>query len=457
MKKKLLALSITGALLCGMQSPTSIARDAVITATSGDQNAIITVKFLIRSDQEKRLERAILAASDPDSPRYGHYLTDKQLDSYRPKKSWVNKVVHYLEKEGYSPRVDRSGHWVETDMTVAQAAALAGVVLSQRTSETGQTYWVPNQRAMVPAALQNVVEVIMGLDQTPVPRRAHRGRVSQPSSAKQVANQVLTQSGSPLFISWQVNAGTQVGCAESRGPFTGTYGPQLPYTPNQWLHAYGIDQLHAQGYTGQGERLALIEVGDVSQSDLDGFTTCFDLPRQTPIVHAVPERNILPVSEETILDVEILSAVAPGLERIDIYETGSIEDLALAMLEAISPPAGTKPNVISISLGYCEAQNSLSGASALWERANRRAAAQGISVFVATMDQGPTECHYDAPWGRNAARLYSPGYPASSPWVTAVGGTNLLLDQSNQIVKEIPRSEERRVGKECRSRWSPYH
>ena len=26
-----------------------------------------------------------------------------------------------------------------------------------------------------------------------------------------------------------------------------------------------------------------------------------------------------------------------------------------------------------------------------------------------------------------------------------------------RIMREIPRSEERRVGKECRSRWSPYH
>ena len=25
------------------------------------------------------------------------------------------------------------------------------------------------------------------------------------------------------------------------------------------------------------------------------------------------------------------------------------------------------------------------------------------------------------------------------------------------IIKILPRSEERRVGKECRSRWSPYH
>ena len=26
-----------------------------------------------------------------------------------------------------------------------------------------------------------------------------------------------------------------------------------------------------------------------------------------------------------------------------------------------------------------------------------------------------------------------------------------------EVAKEYPRSEERRVGKECRSRWSPYH
>ena len=34
------------------------------------------------------------------------------------------------------------------------------------------------------------------------------------------------------------------------------------------------------------------------------------------------------------------------------------------------------------------------------------------------------------------------------------------LDETEKVVKhalETPRSEERRVGKECRSRWSPYH
>ena len=32
-----------------------------------------------------------------------------------------------------------------------------------------------------------------------------------------------------------------------------------------------------------------------------------------------------------------------------------------------------------------------------------------------------------------------------------------LKDSGHENVLAIPRSEERRVGKECRSRWSPYH
>src|SRR2546429_8755475 len=39
--------------------------------------------------------------------------------------------------------------------------------------------------------------------------------------------------------------------------------------------------------------------------------------------------------------------------------------------------------------------------------------------------------------------------------VRVVGGT--LFPERDEIAGDILRSEERRVGKECRSRWSPYH
>ena len=36
-------------------------------------------------------------------------------------------------------------------------------------------------------------------------------------------------------------------------------------------------------------------------------------------------------------------------------------------------------------------------------------------------------------------------------------GSNLVPDNQQMKVGYTTRSEERRVGKECRSRWSPYH
>ena len=38
-----------------------------------------------------------------------------------------------------------------------------------------------------------------------------------------------------------------------------------------------------------------------------------------------------------------------------------------------------------------------------------------------------------------------------------IGGTPILKLNNYIALNELPRSEERRVGKECRSRWSPYH
>src|SRR5258708_34908026 len=48
-----------------------------------------------------------------------------------------------------------------------------------------------------------------------------------------------------------------------------------------------------------------------------------------------------------------------------------------------------------------------------------------------------------------------PSKGMSLPFISA-GGSNLLL-MGLLVGVIINRSEERRVGKECRSRWSPYH
>src|SRR5256885_2351974 len=53
-----------------------------------------------------------------------------------------------------------------------------------------------------------------------------------------------------------------------------------------------------------------------------------------------------------------------------------------------------------------------------------------------------------APW-----RAWQPGAKAIRPWQAHTGIARCAAFGTAQGV----RSEERRVGKECRSRWSPYH
>ena len=48
-------------------------------------------------------------------------------------------------------------------------------------------------------------------------------------------------------------------------------------------------------------------------------------------------------------------------------------------------------------------------------------------------------------------------YPATGSTGDGYGMARCLGHTVTQILPSIVRSEERRVGKECRSRWSPYH
>ena len=49
------------------------------------------------------------------------------------------------------------------------------------------------------------------------------------------------------------------------------------------------------------------------------------------------------------------------------------------------------------------------------------------------------------------------GVGLAAPQVGILRRVCIVLNEDDEIIELINRSEERRVGKECRSRWSPYH
>src|SRR3712207_9324575 len=57
----------------------------------------------------------------------------------------------------------------------------------------------------------------------------------------------------------------------------------------------------------------------------------------------------------------------------------------------------------------------------------------------------------------NDAFLMDPLTPVAYAPADLPSSMKALIDGGKNIMRDENRSEERRVGKECRSRWSPYH
>ena len=72
----------------------------------------------------------------------------------------------------------------------------------------------------------------------------------------------------------------------------------------------------------------------------------------------------------------------------------------------------------------------------------------GVCVDGEQIPRKPLFLNFDAAGGQNVIAGYQSLF-------SGIG--KLSQDTGNQINRSDYRSEERRVGKECRSRWSPYH
>ena len=204
--------------------------------------------------------------------------------------------------------------------------------------------------------------------------------------------------------------------------------------PEDLATIYNLNPLFAQGITGVGQTIVVIEDTDLySSADWDTFRSTFGLSQYTggslTTLHPQPASGLNNCSVpglltgddgEAILDAEWASAAAPSAAIVvaACRNTRSTFGGFIAMANVVN--STTPPSVISISYGNCEAENG-SSSNASISALYQQAVAEGISVFVSSGDEGAAAC--DA-GGTSATHGIGVNAYASTAYNVAVGGTD---------------------------------
>ena len=422
-------LAALGALIAalGVMTPGTAAATTAQITRLGATPARKPLSLVLPLKTDKAgLARFATAVSTPGSPEYGQFESVPALARrFGAPAGERAKVLRYLRATGASAvKIDGTGLYADATMSVGLAHKLFGADLADFRSNTASAarFVAPTSSVHIPAGLAGAVTGVVGLDTRPL----NSGQTEIPKPAPLVASAGVTDGAVNPGSAYQPRSGTASGCAG--GLASGGF------TPNQYQGAYGFGPLYAAGLTGTGERVALIEINGYKPADIRAFASCFGLTVPKLAQYGVGiKKPLAAVNGETTLDLEILTAAAPGLKGIDVYESHALASDVLRSLTTPLQNRGRKPNVISASLGSCEAdaKRAIGGKNITTvESALQMAAASGISVLASSGDDGSSSCFdlQGIPEPRQAV-----SFPASSPWVTSVGGTNFVLNADNSL------------------------
>jgi subtilase family serine protease len=422
MRRGAFATALVAALL--VSAGPALAADVQAHATRvGPAPASQTLQLVLPLKVDSAaLQRWAMEVATPGSGHYREYMSIPALARRFGGSARASaRVIRYLRSVGARDvKLDTTRLFVDATVSAGLAQRLFATPLAQFRSASASRYISPTGAIHVPSSIRGLVSGVVGLDTlAPAP----------PRQPKRPSHTVAHDAAQPSSVA--PRTGTPAGCASGEG--TGAF------TPNQYLTAYDYGPLRSAGLSGQGERVALIEIDGFNDGDLRTFASCFGLDIPAINVYGVGGvHTTLPPGPEATLDVEVLDATAPDLKEMDVYES---QGTAAGSIEALTSPvhnAGHVPQVISASLGLCEQQlaEEQGGPTAITttEDALAMTGASGISFLASSGDSGSANC--TGSQGQPLPVL-AVSYPASSPFATAVGGTNLALNSANQIVNQV--------------------
>jgi subtilase family serine protease len=205
------------------------------------------------------------------------------------------------------------------------------------------------------------------------------------------------------------------------------------YVPDQIEAAYNLPALYGRGITGKGQTIVVVDAfgSPTIADDLLQFDQYLGLgtpPLRIVKVGHVPtfdsgNADMTGWASETTLDVEYAHAGAPDA-KIVLVEAAKddVQHLALAVRYAVQHKLG---DVISLSWGEPEqalGREFVSSDSSIFSQA----ASSHITIVASSGDSGAAGQDENGHYYRHPVA----SWPATSPFVTAVGGTRLNLNAS---------------------------
>jgi subtilase family serine protease len=177
---------------------------------------------------------------------------------------------------------------------------------------------------------------------------------------------------------------------------------------------------------GTGQTIAIVADSNINVQDVRDFRNFFGLAAKDLVVIVDgPDPGLSTTGDETEadLDVEWAGAVAPNA-TIDLIVSETTESTDGVDLSSEYAVQNNVAPILNVSFGECEAALGTTGNqffSQLWQQA----AAQGITVLVASGDSGSAGCdnHNASPPSASQYGLQVSGFE-STPYNVSVGGTD---------------------------------
>lgn len=357
----------------------------------------ISIAFNRTVAQEAGLKDLIAAQQNPASQLYHQWLTPDQFAArFGMPAPDLERVEGWLQQQGFSiDSVSRSRNAIRFSGTARQVETVFATEMHFY-SVNGARHFAPSTLLSVPAAIAPTILAIRNLnDFRPSAQVVYRKNVRP----------------SPNFTS-------------------GISGDVF-FAPGDITTVYNIKPAYSAGYTGAGQKIALVGQSAVELSDIENFQSAAGLTVKDPTVVLMPDTGTSTFSSgdesESDLDLEWSGAIATGADIYFVYtgsnqNYGAFDAIQYAVDENIAP-------IISSSYGECEAY--LDGATL--ESTFQQATAQGQTVMAASGDDGSTDCYIGSSTtnpSQAQQQALAVDYPASSPYVTGMGGTEISSTNS---------------------------